>query len=82
MEKVASFIIIVGTLLWLFSILALGGRWQWQDVISSCVDNWHFHGTFLGRIARHRQRRREGLVVSRQLSVVRKKIFLPITDNR
>ena len=30
MEKVASFIIIVGTLLWLFSIFALGGRWQWQ----------------------------------------------------
>ena len=52
------------------------------DVISSCVDNWHFHGTFLGRIARPRQRRREGLVVSRQLSVVREKIFLPITDNR
>lgn len=34
------------------------------DVISTCVDSWHFHGTFLGRIARHRQRRREGLVVS------------------
>ena len=30
MEKVASLIIIIGTLLWLFSILALGGRWQWQ----------------------------------------------------
>ena len=30
MEKVASFIIILGTLLWLFSIFALEGRWQWQ----------------------------------------------------
>ena len=30
MEKVASFIIVLGTLLWLFSILALEGRWQWQ----------------------------------------------------
>ena len=30
MEKVASFIIIIGTLLWLFSVLALEGRWQWQ----------------------------------------------------
>ena len=30
MEKVASFIIILGTFLWLFSVLALEGRWQWQ----------------------------------------------------
>ena len=30
MEKVASTIIIIGTLLWLFSILVLEGRWQWQ----------------------------------------------------
>ncbi len=30
MEKIASLIIIIGTFLWLFSILALGGRWQWQ----------------------------------------------------
>lgn len=30
MEKVASLIIIIGTILWLFSIFALEGRWQWQ----------------------------------------------------
>ena len=30
MEKVASLIIILGTFLWLFSVLALEGRWQWQ----------------------------------------------------
>ncbi|MDE0469821.1 MAG: hypothetical protein OYL97_22480 [Candidatus Poribacteria bacterium] len=30
MEKIASLIIIIGTLLWLFSILVLEGRWQWQ----------------------------------------------------
>ena len=30
MEKVASLIIIFGTLLWLFSVIALEGRWQWQ----------------------------------------------------
>ena len=30
MEKLASLIIIIGTLLWLFSIFALEGRWQWQ----------------------------------------------------
>ncbi len=30
MEKIASLIIIGGTVLWLFSIFALEGRWQWQ----------------------------------------------------
>ena len=30
MEKLASLIIIIGTLLWLFSIFVLEGRWQWQ----------------------------------------------------
>ena len=30
MEKLASLIIIIGTCLWLFSVLALEGRWQWQ----------------------------------------------------
>ena len=30
MEKLASLIIIIGTFLWLFSIFALEGRWQWQ----------------------------------------------------
>lgn len=30
MEKLASLIIIIGTGLWLFSILALEARWQWQ----------------------------------------------------
>lgn len=30
MEKFASLIIIIGTLLWLVSVLFLGGRWQWQ----------------------------------------------------
>ena len=30
MEKLASLIIIIGTFLWLFSILVLEGRWQWQ----------------------------------------------------
>ena len=30
MEKLAGFMIIVGTVLWLVSILFLGGRWQWQ----------------------------------------------------
>ena len=30
MEKLASLIIIIGTFLWLFSIFALKGRWQWQ----------------------------------------------------
>lgn len=30
MEKIASLIIILGTALWLFSIFALEGRWQWQ----------------------------------------------------
>ena len=30
MEKVASTIIIIGTFLWLFSVIVLGGRWQWQ----------------------------------------------------
>ncbi len=30
MEKAASLIIIIGTFLWLFSVLALEGRWQWQ----------------------------------------------------
>jgi len=29
-EKIASLIIILGTALWLFSIFALEGRWQWQ----------------------------------------------------
>ena len=30
MEKLSSLIIIIGTFLWLFSVLALEGRWQWQ----------------------------------------------------
>lgn len=30
MEKIASLIIVLGTALWLFSIFALEGRWQWQ----------------------------------------------------
>ena len=30
MEKLASLIIILGTALWLFSILVLEARWQWQ----------------------------------------------------
>ena len=30
MEKLASLIIIIGTFLWLFSVFALEGRWQWQ----------------------------------------------------
>ena len=30
MEKLASFIIIIGTILWLASVLFLGGSWQWQ----------------------------------------------------
>ena len=30
MEKIASFIIILGTFLWLFSIIIFEGRWQWQ----------------------------------------------------
>ncbi len=30
MERVAGFIIILGTLLWLFSVIFLEGRWQWQ----------------------------------------------------
>lgn len=30
MEKLASLIIIIGTLLWLFSIFVLEARWQWQ----------------------------------------------------
>ena len=30
MEKLASVIIILGTILWFVSIFALGGRWQWQ----------------------------------------------------
>lgn len=30
MEKIASFIIILGTFLWLFSIIVFEGRWQWQ----------------------------------------------------
>ena len=30
MEKVASAIIIIGTFLWLFSVIILDGRWQWQ----------------------------------------------------
>ena len=30
MEKLASLIIIIGILLWLFSIFVLEGRWQWQ----------------------------------------------------
>ena len=30
MERIASIIIILGTLLWLFSVIALEGRWQWQ----------------------------------------------------
>ena len=30
MERVAGIIIILGTLLWLFSIIFLEGRWQWQ----------------------------------------------------
>jgi hypothetical protein len=30
MEKIATLIIIIGTFLWLFSILVLEGRWQWQ----------------------------------------------------
>lgn len=30
MEKLASIIIVIGTILWLVSILFLGGRWQWQ----------------------------------------------------
>lgn len=30
MEKLASLIIIIGTVLWLVSVLFLGGSWQWQ----------------------------------------------------
>lgn len=30
MEKLASFIIIIGTILWFVSVLFLGGSWQWQ----------------------------------------------------
>ena len=30
MEKLASVIIILGTVFWFISILFLGGRWQWQ----------------------------------------------------
>ncbi len=30
MEKLASIIIIFGTILWLVSVLFLGGSWQWQ----------------------------------------------------
>ncbi|MDE0314803.1 MAG: hypothetical protein OXM61_07875 [Candidatus Poribacteria bacterium] len=30
MEKLASIIIIIGTVFWFISILFLGGRWQWQ----------------------------------------------------
>ena len=30
MEKLASLIIIIGVFLWLFSVLVLEGRWQWQ----------------------------------------------------
>ncbi len=30
MEKLASIIIVIGTILWLVSVLFLGGRWQWQ----------------------------------------------------
>ncbi len=30
MEKLASLIIILGSGLWLFSIIALEARWQWQ----------------------------------------------------
>ena len=30
MEKLSSLIIIIGTLLWLFSILVFEARWQWQ----------------------------------------------------
>ncbi len=30
MERVAGFIIILGTLLWLFSVIVFEGRWQWQ----------------------------------------------------
>jgi hypothetical protein len=30
MEKLASIIIVIGTVLWLVSVLLLRGRWQWQ----------------------------------------------------
>ena len=30
MEKLASFVIIIGTILWFVSVLFLGGSWQWQ----------------------------------------------------
>jgi len=30
MEKLASVIIILGTVFWFISVLFLGGRWQWQ----------------------------------------------------
>ncbi|MCY4400943.1 MAG: hypothetical protein OXD54_00025 [Candidatus Poribacteria bacterium] len=30
MEKLASLIIIIGTVLWFVSVLFLGGSWQWQ----------------------------------------------------
>ena len=30
MEKLASVIIIIGTVFWFISVLFLGGRWQWQ----------------------------------------------------
>ncbi len=30
MERLASVIIILGTVLWFVSVLFLGGRWQWQ----------------------------------------------------
>ena len=30
MEIIASAIIIFGTFLWLFSVIILDGRWQWQ----------------------------------------------------
>ena len=32
MEKLASLIIILGTILWFISVLFLGGRWQWQTL--------------------------------------------------
>ena len=30
MEKLASIIIVIGTVFWLISVLFLEGRWQWQ----------------------------------------------------
>ncbi len=45
MEKFVSFVIILGAVSWLASVLFMGGRWQWQMFSAAII--------FVGIVAAH-----------------------------